>query len=572
MLVKHYFSPEIAGQYALLSLVGKMIFFLGSMPGAFMITFVSRYVGLKKNPAHVLKMIYLASAAIVFIGFTLLGILGNITIPFLFGAKSVSIIRYLPLYTFALSVFTLTNVIVFYHLSRKNYFFNVLSFLMSVSMVVGFVLFHRSINDIVWIIFDTSLFGCVVISFSHYFEDKLIFLKTNAIDFVDAFFGKLPEGKAKKSHGKNILIFNWRDMRHEFAGGAEVYVQEIAKLWVKQGNHVTVFCGNDSMSPRSEVIDGVEIVRRGGFYFVYVWAFIYYMVRFRGKYDVVIDCQNGVPFFTPIYSKEPVFCLMHHVHQEVFFRHLPKPLALFASWLEKDLMPLVYRKVKFITVSQSSKDEMEKIGLGKEGIQIIHTGVHLNEFVQGEREPEPMIIYLGRLKAYKSVDILIRAFCQVKEKYSNAKLVIAGCGDAEKYLKDLAIGLGLSDQQIIFKGKVSEEEKINLLQRAWVLVNPSFMEGWGIVVIEANACGTPVVAADVPGLRDSVRTNESGYLVPYGNIDEFTNKISTIIEDEKKRGEMNIAARKWAENFDWTKSSDSFLSFITGNEKYESNK
>jgi glycosyltransferase involved in cell wall biosynthesis len=160
----------------------------------------------------------------------------------------------------------------------------------------------------------------------------------------------------------------------------------------------------------------------------------------------------------------------------------------------------------------------------------------------------------------------------VLEKQPDAQLIIAGTGDAEKYLKDLAQGLGLTDQQVIFKGRVSEKEKINLLQKAWVLVNPSMMEGWGIVVIEANACGTPVIASDVPGLRDSVRNFKSGYLVPYGDIDGFAREILNIFQDNELRENMSKEARVWAENFPWEKSSQTFFSFISEYEKYEPNK
>ena len=88
-----------------------------------------------------------------------------------------------------------------------------------------------------------------------------------------------------------------------------------------------------------------------------------------------------------------------------------------------------------------------------------------------------------------------------------------------------------------------------------MLVNPSMMEGWGIVAIEANACGTPVIASDVPGLRDSVKNPHSGFLVPYGDVDAFAGKMLLLIRDRELRANMNIDARKWAEQFDWNVSS-----------------
>src|SRR5262249_52931517 len=149
---------------------------------------------------------------------------------------------------------------------------------------------------------------------------------------------------------------------------------ELAKQWVAEGNEVTIFCGNDRKNARTEVIDGLNVIRRGGFYTVYLWAFIYYLTMFRGKYDVIIDCHNGIPFFTPMYASEPVFCLMPHVHQEVFTKYLIWPLSWIARFLEKDLMPAVYRNVRFITISQSSKNAISELGLGKAGIEIVQPG------------------------------------------------------------------------------------------------------------------------------------------------------------------------------------------------------
>ncbi|MEA1925806.1 MAG: glycosyltransferase [Patescibacteria group bacterium] len=572
VLVKHFFSPELAGQYALISLVGKMVFFLGSMPNMFTVTFVGRFLGLRKNPVRILWAILGSTATIISIGFLIFGLLGNITVPLLFGAKAHTIVDYLPVYVFAMAIFTLANVLVTYHLAKKNYFFNILLFVVSLGMIFGIVAFHQSIKEIVWVIFSSAMVGFLSVFLFHVFEKKFKFLRQGVWDFVDVFFGSLPNAKTKNVLGKSILIFNWRDTRHSYSGGAEIYIHELATIWAKQGNQVTIFCGNDNKSFRSEIIDGVEIVRRGGFYLVYLWAFLYYFIRFRGKYDVIIDCQNGVPFFTPLYTKEPVYCLMHHVHQEVFFRYLSKPLAAFASWLEKDLMPWVYRDTHFITVSKSSQIEIEKIGLGKAGTHIVNPGVHLNSFVLGQKNESPMVLYLGRLKAYKSVDVLLRAFRHVIEDQPESKLIIAGSGDAEDYLKDLAVSLELTDQQVIFKGNVSEKEKIALLQKAWVLVNPSLMEGWGIVVIEANACGTPVIASDVPGLRDSVKQARSGRLVPYGDIDAFAKEISSMLQDQELREKMQEGARDWADKFGWEKSSESFYSFIFECEKYERNK
>lgn len=361
---------------------------------------------------------------------------------------------------------------------------------------------------------------------------------------------------------KRILILNWRDMKHEQAGGAEVYAHELAKRFVASGHEVYMFCGNDGHSLRHEVIDGVDITRRGGFNFVYIWATLYYIAKFRKHTDIIIDCHNGIPFFTPLYSRKKIYCVLHHVHQHVFKQYMKPGPAHLAAWLERVVMPYAYRNRQYITVSQSSKDGMvEELGISPEQISVVHNGIDTETFIPGAKSPVPIIIYLGRLKAYKSVDILIKAFADVLKQTPDAQLVIGGTGDAEPSLKKLANELDISEN-VAFLGFVSEEDKVRLMQEAWVFCSPSFTEGWGITVIEASACGTPVVASDVPGLNESVKPGVSGYLVPYGNVGAFTDKLLYIIRDKDIRNALNSGARGWAGDFSWDFSAIKFLEVI----------
>ncbi|HWQ59770.1 MAG TPA: glycosyltransferase [Candidatus Fimivivens sp.] len=568
LLVKHYLDPHEAGEYALLSLAGKMIFFFGSLSSSFLLTYVSRNEGRSISSRRILAYTFGITIALVTLGVLAFGAFGPVTLSILLGDKARAVNDlYLP-YTAALGVFTVTNVIVIYGLARKRYVFPFVSLLVSLFMAFGIALFHGSISQIVEVILFSSLTGGALSTVAFLSEPQHGLIGRAFRDFAGAFIEKLPVTRRKRIAG-SILVFNWRDMRHDFAGGAEVYIEELARQWARQGNRVTLFCGNDGRSPRSEIVEGVEIVRRGGFYLVYFWAFFYYLVRFRGRYDIVVDCHNGIPFFSPLYVRKPkVFCLMHHVHQEVFRHSLPGPLSSFARFLEKDMMPIVYRKVRFITVSESSKREMEDLGLGCAGIQVIHPGIHLGDFAPGTKSDSPVVLYLGRLKAYKSVDVLIRAFRAVLEERPEAKLVIAGSGEEERYLKRLARDLRLSDDQVSFLGKVTEAQKRELLRSSWVVVNPSFMEGWGIVVIEANACGTPVIASDIPGLRDSVRDASTGYLVKYGDSDAFATKILSVIRDAELRDRLGRNAREWAKGFDWMSSGEAFFATLISIDKH----
>jgi glycosyltransferase involved in cell wall biosynthesis len=489
-----------------------------------------------------------------------IGFFGKYFIPLIFGAKAYPILPYIQLYALAIAMYVITSTIVNYHLARHHYIFPATALLLSLGMCLGVIFFHKSVADIVMVVLIVSMISLGVMTLLHLLLKNGRFLIKNLIDLVGLFI-PLPKAEVVSGSGKRILIFNWRDSKHKFAGGAEVYIHELAKRWVKSGNQVTLFCGNDGNCLRNEVIDGVQIIRRGGFYFVYIWAFLYYLLRFRGQYDVIVDSENGIPFFTPFYSGEKKFLLIHHVHQEVFRKSLVPPLSWIATFLEIYLMPSVYKNIQTITVSPSSKKEILDKELTDIEPVIIYNGVDLAKYKPAEKSSVPLVLYLGRLKYYKSLHIFIHAVKKILEQIPKARFVIAGDGEEKEGLIKLAKKIGVFSK-IEFRGKVSEEDKIRLYQKAWVFVNPSFMEGWGITTIEANACGTPVVASNVPGLRDSVDNPHSGFLVPYGSINIFSERIIKLIKDDSLRAKMSIEAMYWVQQFDWQKSAEKSLQLI----------
>jgi len=560
VLSKHFLPPVSAGQYAFLALVGKMVFFFGSLLNIFVVTLVSRAEGLQKDPNKTFYKLFTIGIFLTTSVYLGIGLFGYAVIPVLLGTKSLVILPYLSVYALAIAFFTLSNQIVIYHLSRHHYVFPITAISFSGAIIIGIMLFHASIAQIVGVIFTVSILDFITMIVLHILEQRGVYFVRNFVDFLEAFL-PLAKEERQKDRRFSILIFNWRDTRHAYAGGAEVYIHEMAKRWAKTGYRVTLFCGNDSQSPRHEVVDGIEIFRRGGFYFVYAWAFVYYLLRLRKWADIIIDAQNGIPFFTPLYVRKPIYCLMFHVHQEFFRQSLSHPMVLIAYFLEKKAMPFIYRNIKFITISQSTKQDMEKLGLGKKGIDIVHPGVNIEKLKPGTKSKNPMILYLGRLKAYKSVHVLIKAIPKIIKKFPTAEFVIAGFGEEEKNLKKLSKQLKIT-RNIAFLGKVTEEEKIMLYQRAWVFINPSLIEGWGITTIEANACGTPVVASNVPGLQDSVDNPHTGFLVAYGKQDEFAKKITLLLENEALLKKMSQAAIAWAAKFDWQKSAEKSLQIL----------
>ena len=172
-----------------------------------------------------------------------------------------------------------------------------------------------------------------------------------------------------------ILIFNWRDPKHSWAGGGEFYIFEQAVRWVEMGHEVTLFCGQDPYQnlPSFEIINGIRIYRKGGRFNVYFWAIWYYFTRFRGKADVVIDVENGIPFFTPLFCWIPKVCYVYHIHGKQFFYEFPAPLSHIGFTIEKFIFPLLSRHLPIIAISETTKKQLIKIGFLEDKITVVYS-------------------------------------------------------------------------------------------------------------------------------------------------------------------------------------------------------
>ncbi len=272
--------------------------------------------------------------------------------------------------------------------------------------------------------------------------------------------------------------------------------------------------------------------------------------------DVLLDAENGVPFFTPLFSRRPKALLMFHVHRDVLLRELPPPISWFTWALEVWCMPLAYRRVPFVAISESTRDDITKHRYTRLPVTLVHSGVDHTLLYPGTKSPEPSVVYLGRVVRYKRIRELLRIFAKVRESVPAAKLYIAGTGGDAEPCRALARDLGLADGAV-FTGFVDENEKRRLLSSAWVFAQPSRVEGWGISVIEAAACRTAAVAMRVPGLRDAIIDGQTGRLVQ--NWDEFGSALTYILTDEAYRGRLSEHALDYSQSFSWEKSAEQLL-------------
>lgn len=360
---------------------------------------------------------------------------------------------------------------------------------------------------------------------------------------IVAFLGRPVVLPFKKQY--SILIFCWRDPLSPKAGGGEVYLHEQARCWVQQGHRVTWVAQAFRGSKPREELDGIEIVRRGVSLFVFARAAIWYVFRSGWKFDFIIDTMNGVPFFTPLFSRKPKVCLLYHMHSEHFRDELTEPLASLAVAIETKLVPFVYRRTPFVTISDSSAMEMRALHMSALPVRVIHSGVS-DDLVPGRKSAAPTILFIGRLRRYKRVRKLIDAFVAVKVSVPDARLVIAGTGDDERSLRDYCAGIS----GVTFAGRVDNAEKVRLLQEAWVFGMPSSLEGWGIVVIEAACCATPSIAYDVNGLRDCVIDGVTGLLARTDA--EFDEHLQSVLTDDVLRARLSEASVAWGSSFSWS--------------------
>ena len=355
---------------------------------------------------------------------------------------------------------------------------------------------------------------------------------------------------------RRILIINERDSANPLAGGAEVHLFETFGRLARRGHRVTLLAATFPGCKREEMIDGIRIRRLTNRYLFYAAApFAARRELRRNGCDVVVDVLCKLPFLSPWFVPAPCAALVHHLFGTTAFAQVPFPIAL-VTWLSEKLIPSAYRKSLYIAVSPSTKQDLVARGVDPECVVVVPNGVDHELYSPGDgiKSEVPLIAWLGRAEPYKRVDLLLEAVARIAPEHEGLRLTVIGEGGAIADLRRRAESLAIGDR-VDFRGFVDGRVKVEILRKAWVLANTSEKEGWGLTVLEGNACGTPTVATDVPGLRDSVRDGETGLLVPYGDVDALARALSAILNDPSLRERLSRAALAWAARFTWEASA-----------------
>jgi glycosyltransferase involved in cell wall biosynthesis len=364
--------------------------------------------------------------------------------------------------------------------------------------------------------------------------------------------------------GRHIVICNWRDSRHPQAGGSELYCEEVARQLHRLGADVTLLTSRSPGTPATEEVHFGTVVRRGSTYGTYPAGLLWLLLH-RRDIDGVIDSENGIPYFSPlaVTARTPVILLIHHVHQQQFELYFPPIAAAVGKWLEKYLARWVYGRRAMCVVSPSTRAEVRRQLAFKGPVYVAPNGVTISP-THGEvaRSVEPRIVCVGRLVPHKRFELLIDAVPQLLERWPSLTVHLVGDGEARDAL-ERAVQVRNLGGTVTLHGRLSQNDRDTLTRSAWLTVNPSAGEGWGLSVIEAAAHGVPAVAFQVPGLQDAVCDESTGWL-----IDEPAQLAAAIeqaletVTDPTEADCWAARCREWSASFNWESTARRILSVL----------
>jgi glycosyltransferase involved in cell wall biosynthesis len=356
------------------------------------------------------------------------------------------------------------------------------------------------------------------------------------------------------TRGLEILVVNWRDTHDPAAGGAETFVHQVARRWATHGHNVTLITSRPSGAPRTELIDGIRVKRLGrladgSFHALVQREFM----RIRGV-DLVIEAVNTIPFLTPLWrSRLPrTVPLIFQRADDIWDAHYGPIVAAIGKRVERRLLRM-YHYAPVLTISESARLDLARSGLSN--VTVVEPGIDHPASVGHQKDIAPTFLFVGRLAANKRPDHAVEAFAEIHRELPTSRLWIVGRGPLEAKLRKA------TPSGVEILGFLPRDELHARMGRAHCLLVPSVREGWGLVVVEANAVRTPAVGYDVPGLRDSIRNGKTGKLVTPGDPRAMAAAALELIGDPESYSQICDAAHTWSERFSWDITAERVLAF-----------
>jgi len=370
----------------------------------------------------------------------------------------------------------------------------------------------------------------------------------------------VPTTDAHELTGRHVVFLSWRDTSNPEGGGAERYMEKMAVGLATRGCRVTVFSAAYAGGAPVEVVDGVRYVRRGSKLSVYLQGMWQLAARRLGRVDVVVDVQNGLPFFSATVTRRPVIVLVHHVHREQWPVVYPGLTGRVGWWIESRLAPYLYRRKQYVAVSRATRDELRGLGVTGPRVAIVHNGTDPVVSVDARKTAHPSVCVVGRLVPHKQVEHAVDAVLDLRTEFPDLRLRIVGGGWWEAELRGYVEQRDAGDA-VVFEGHVSEVRKQEIYEESWLMALPSIKEGWGLVVGEAAAHGTPTVAYSAAGgTRESIVDGVSGVLVD--DLPQFTAAIGDLLREASRRRELAEGARRHSDRFTWGHSQAAFAHVV----------
>jgi glycosyltransferase involved in cell wall biosynthesis len=351
----------------------------------------------------------------------------------------------------------------------------------------------------------------------------------------------------ERSRISQVNVVAWRDLDDPEAGGSEIHADEIMKRWSSAGLEIKSW--TSAVPGRASLVErnGYIAQRAGGRYEIFPAVVLRGLFSRRSnRPDAVVEIWNGMPFLSPLWHRGRRLILIHHVHGEMWQMTLPGLLGRMGWLMEHRLAPPFYRKSPIATLSTSSRMEIEE-RLRLRSVSVVPPGIS-PFFKPGlVRSEAPLVVAVGRLVPVKRFELLIRHFVEVRKTVPSACFVIVGEGYLRTELEQLIRECGAEDW-ISLPGRISDNELLDLYQRAWLVTSSSLREGWGMSLTEAAACGTPSVAVDIAGHRDAVKNGSSGLLVSEHLIGSV---ISDVLLDHAQLAQLRLGALAYADTLTW---------------------
>ncbi|MBI5061140.1 MAG: glycosyltransferase family 4 protein [Candidatus Aenigmarchaeota archaeon] len=334
-------------------------------------------------------------------------------------------------------------------------------------------------------------------------------------------------------------------------GGAERRYYEIAKRMARK-HDVTIYSLRLKGQEHKETVDGMEIRRVGLRHPMTrrrLLPLLSYSVLPSLKSDFdLIDANQGMASFIGYYkslTKRPIVATFHDIYWDQWKEHFRAPSCWFGKAMEFFWSKARYDRV--FANSPLTKEKLQRLGFRSQ-VDVIVSGINLDQInATRAKKEDNVVLYVGRLVDYKNVDELIRSFAKVRQEIPDARLRIIGTGPEKQRLMQLTHQLGVD---VEFRGFLSEREKIIEMKSASVLVNPSSVEGLGLILLESMACGTPVIAKNLPvyffcNEKNSVLIKDDNYSAP----------IIEMLNDKARRRAIERSGIKTASQYSWDETA-----------------